>query len=195
MVDAGLTPPFIGRVRRAATGGLSEGQIRRLVRARSELEELDRRRGTILRMLGAESAGPEEGGELRSGPKAPESVIEAVRACMDRFDLEDLFLPHRRPEPEVQLALDRGLARLADDLVAPLPPERRAAAEPAGEIDAQAEAEAEAEVEEAPAAAEGDGGASEAAADASATAADAEVHAEAQAHAEATAESAAAPAP
>ena len=53
-------------------------------------------------------------------------MIEAVRACMDRFELEDLFLPHRRPEPEVQLALDRGLGRLADLLVAPVPPERRA---------------------------------------------------------------------
>jgi uncharacterized protein len=185
MVDAGLRAPFIGRVRRAATGELSEGQIRRLVRARSELEELDRRRGTILRMLGAESAAPEDPGELRSGPKAPESVIEAVRACMDRFELEDLFLPHRRPEPEVQLALDRGLARLADELVAPLPPERRAAAEPAGEGDAHDESEAEGE-EPAPAPAEGEGGASE-------TAADAQVHADAQAHAEATAETAPAP--
>ena len=36
MVDAGLQAPFIGRVRRARTGALSEGQIRRLVRARTE---------------------------------------------------------------------------------------------------------------------------------------------------------------
>ena len=192
MVDAGLQAPFIGRVRRGATGGLSEGQVRRLVRARSELEELDRRRGTILRMLGAESAAGEASeGETRPVPKAPESVIEAVRACMDRFELEDLFLPHRRPEPEVQLALDRGLARLADDLVAPLPPERRAQAEPEAEPegddepagDAPAAAQAEAEPAAEPASD----------ADAEPHAADAEVHAEAQAEHEA-AEAAAEPA-
>jgi uncharacterized protein len=142
MVDAGLRAPFIGRVRRAQTGELSEAQIRRLVHARGELEELDRRRGTILRMLGAERGSGEDAGELRPVSKVPESVIEAVRSCMDRFELEDLFLPHRRPEPEVQLALDRGLARLADELVAPLPPERRSAtaAEEASEAEGPQEA-------------------------------------------------------
>ncbi|HVS18609.1 MAG TPA: Tex-like N-terminal domain-containing protein, partial [Planctomycetota bacterium] len=156
MVDAGLQAPFIGRVRRAATGELSEGQVRHLVRARSELEELDRRRGTILRMLGADVS-PEDGGASgeagevasRATPKAPESVIEAVRACMDRFELEDLFLPHRRPEPEVQLALDRGLARLADDLVAPLSPERRAQLAAEGHDDVHDDNEPEPESERA----------------------------------------------
>ena len=41
MTDAGLSAPFIGRFRRAATGGLSESHIRRLVHARDTLEELD----------------------------------------------------------------------------------------------------------------------------------------------------------
>ena len=45
-----------------------------------------------------------------------EAAVAAIRSCMDRFDLEDLFIPHRRPEPEVQLALDRGLGALADQL-------------------------------------------------------------------------------
>ena len=40
---------------------------------------------------------------------------------MESFELEDLFLPHRRPEPEVQLALDRGLGQLADLLVREAP--------------------------------------------------------------------------
>ena len=48
---------------------------------------------------------------------------------MDRFELEDLFLPHRRPEPEVQLALDRGLGELADRLVAAPPKEETPAPE------------------------------------------------------------------
>ncbi len=111
MLDAGLRAPFIARVRRERTGGLPDYAIRRLMQRREELTELDRRRGTILRALEADSA----------PVKADEATLERVRRSMDRFELEDLFLPHRRPEPEVQLALDRGLGRLADELVAAMP--------------------------------------------------------------------------
>lgn len=116
MLDAGLRAPFIGRVRGPATGGLPERVVRLVAQRRDELAELDRRRGTILRSLEGDG----------SHAKADEPTLERVRRCMDRFELEDLFLPHRRPEPEVQLALDRGLGRLADELVAPLPKELRA---------------------------------------------------------------------
>lgn len=114
MLDAGLTAPFVGRFRRGHIGPLTESSLRRLQRRRVELEELDRRRGTILRLLEKEQS------------LAPGS-IEAIQRCMDRFELEDLFVPHRRPEPEVQLALDRGLGGLADALVAPLSKEERLA--------------------------------------------------------------------
>ncbi|MBM3991766.1 MAG: S1 RNA-binding domain-containing protein, partial [Planctomycetes bacterium] len=116
MLDAGLRAPFIGRVRGAATGGLPERVVRYVAQRRDELAELDRRRGTILRSLEGEG----------NHVKADEATLERVRRCVDRFELEDLFLPHRRPEPEVQLALDRGLGRLADELVTPLPKELRA---------------------------------------------------------------------
>ena len=107
MLDAGLSAPFVGRFRRDRTGGLTEGQIRRLQHRRAELEELDRRRATVLRAL--ESDG------------APEAALKGVRSLMDRFELEDQYLPFRRPEPEVQLALDRGLGALADELTRPVP--------------------------------------------------------------------------
>ncbi len=114
MLDAGLSAPFIARFRRQEVGDLSESVIRRLKRTREELEELDRRRGTILRLLEKE-------------PSATPAKLEAIRRTTDRFELEDLFIPHRRPEPEVQLALDRGLGALADLLVAPIPKAERAA--------------------------------------------------------------------
>lgn len=114
MLDAGLCAPFIGRFRRDRVGPLTETAIRRLDRRRKELEDLDRRRATILSILERE-------------PMADEATRSTVRSCMDRFELEDLFIPHRRPEPEVQLALDRGLGALADHLVAAVPPEERAA--------------------------------------------------------------------
>jgi uncharacterized protein len=114
MLDAGLSAPFIARFRRQEVGELSESVIRRLKRTREELEELDRRRGTILRLLEKESS-------------ATPAKLDAIRRTTDRFELEDLFIPHRRPEPEVQLALDRGLGALADLLVAPIPKAERAA--------------------------------------------------------------------
>lgn len=114
MVDAGLCTPFIGRFRRKRTEALSESQIRRLQGRREELEELDRRRGTILRTL-----------ERIEG--MDEQTLEPIRKCMDRFELEDLFVPHRRPEPEVQLALDRGLGALAELLVKPVARAERSA--------------------------------------------------------------------
>jgi uncharacterized protein len=114
MLDAGLSAPFIARFRRQEIGDLGESVIRRLKRIREELEELDRRRGTILRLLEKE-------------PSATPDKLEAIRRTTDRFELEDLFIPHRRPEPEVQLALDRGLGALADLLVAPIPKAERAA--------------------------------------------------------------------
>ncbi|MCZ6597630.1 MAG: S1 RNA-binding domain-containing protein [Planctomycetota bacterium] len=121
MLDAGLSAPYIGRVRRSETEECSESSIRRIDRMRSEFEELDRRRGTILRML----EGSREGGAAAAGGTATPDSLAEIRDCMDRFELEDLFLPHRRPEPEVQLALDRGLNGLADRLVAAVPKSRR----------------------------------------------------------------------
>ncbi len=127
MMDAGLTAPFIGRYRRAQVGALSESLIRRLDRSRQQLEELERRKGTILRLLEKEES-------------LPEGVIDRIRNCTDRFEVEDLFLPHRRPEPEVQLAFDRGLGGLADRITKPKPKERRAAEAKPDEATAAVEA-------------------------------------------------------
>src|SRR6185503_1907742 len=120
MLDAGLTATYIGRFRRGDSR-LTEAVVRRLERRREELQELDRRRGTILRML--------SGRGDKEEPPEDDGSFPDIRACMDRFELEDLFLPYRRPEPEVQLALDRGLGQLADLLVAPVPKSERAPAD------------------------------------------------------------------
>src|SRR6185436_15811112 len=93
---------------------------------RTELEELDRRRATILRMVEASAT-------------ATPADIERVQNCMDRFELEDLFVPHRRPELEVQHALDRGLGKLADVLVEPLPRPAKSEADEAAAAEHEAE--------------------------------------------------------
>ncbi|MHC4261309.1 MAG: S1 RNA-binding domain-containing protein [Planctomycetota bacterium] len=108
MLDGGLTPAHIGRHRRGETKATPEHVVRRVARRRDELVELDRRRATIRRML-------------ESIEGLPKKVLENLERTTDRFELEDLYLPFRKPEPEVQLALDRGLGVLADRLTAPLP--------------------------------------------------------------------------
>lgn len=109
LLSEGHRVPYITRYRRAEIGPLTDGVVRRLARRFKQFEELEKRRATLLRSI-------EE--QVRSGA-APERSLEALRSCTDRFELEDQFLPHRRPEPEVQLAIDRGLEPLADALVAP----------------------------------------------------------------------------
>lgn len=141
MIDAGLSAPFIGRFRRARTGAMSEIHVRRIQRRREELQELDRRRGTIVRAL-------ERIEDL------PAKALDDVRSCMDRFELEDLYVPFRRPEPEVQLALDRGLGALADLIVEPVPREKRPKKDAQDKGDQQKDAEPEAQAADESAAAE-----------------------------------------
>jgi len=124
LLSAGYKAPYITRYRRSEIGGFTDGTVRRFARRLKQFEELEKRRGALLRSIEEQS---------RGGNSAPDS-LDALRTCMERFELEDLFLPHRRPEPEVQLAIDRGLEGLADALVAPaardaLPEEEEAASE------------------------------------------------------------------
>ncbi len=126
LLDAGFLPPYIARFRRAECGELNELVIRRIARRHQELEDLERRRASILRLLEARG-------------DVPAKVVEAVRRSLDRFELEDIFLPFRRPEPEVQKAFERGLGALADLLVAPLP--KAAGETPAKDASADASAE------------------------------------------------------
>jgi protein Tex len=107
-LGAGLEPPFLGRFDRARTQLPQEGLVRRFVQRLEELDDVDRRRGTILRTLeGATGVSPR--------------VMDLARSTVDRHVLEDLYLPYRQPEPEVQMALDRGLGALADRLATSLP--------------------------------------------------------------------------
>ena len=118
LLQGGFRAPYIARYRRAEIGSFNDGTIRRFARRLKHLEELERRRASLLRSL-EEQHKSEEGVADEKAAVKGDASLEALRTCMDRFELEDLFLPHRRPEPEVQLAIDRGLGALADILVEP----------------------------------------------------------------------------
>lgn len=137
LLAQGFLPPYIARVRRAEIGDISEGRLRRIARRAEELEVMELRRANILRSLRAKDD---------TDPK----LIEAIESCTDRFELEDLFVAHRRPEIEVQRAIDHGLSGLADKLV------ERAPKSAKGEVDAKGGASMKATPSEAKAAVEAD---------------------------------------
>lgn len=132
LLSAGLRPPYLARVRRAECGGLPEAGLRALERRAKELDELDKRR---VQLLASHEAALTAEGALTEGFR------HAVASVTDRCELEDLFLPHRRAEPEVQLALDRGLGLLADQLVARAARVESPSGTPAEASDPTAEAE------------------------------------------------------
>ncbi len=109
LLGEGGTAPFLARYRRERTGGLNERQIRAVDRCCREHHALARRKAKILRQL-----------EGRDG--LPAGLRERIEGCADRFELEDLYQPHRpRGRTPGALARDRGLEPLADALVHPPP--------------------------------------------------------------------------
>lgn len=108
LLDQGLEAPYLSRVRREEIGDLSEAQLRRIAKRRDDLMVIELRKGNILRSLRAKED---------TDPK----LLRAIDGTMDRFELEDLFVAHRRPEIEVQRAIDHGLVGLADRLVERMP--------------------------------------------------------------------------
>lgn len=134
LLSKGIRVPVIARFKRAEIGPFNDGTLRRFMRRMHQLEELDKRRQTLLKSIeGRRKSAPEEQTTQEDG------AAEALNRCSDRFELEDLFLPHRRPEPEVQLAMDRGLEPLAELLVKPAPKQPR---RPVGETSSEEATEA-----------------------------------------------------
>ena len=140
LLVSGYKAPYIARYRRAEVGAFTDGAIRRFARRLKQLEELELRRNSLLRSI-EEQAKRESKVDPERTKTLNEKTVAALNACMDRFELEDHFLPHRRPEPEVQLAIDRGLEPLADLLVAPAPKSALSKSEEASEEEEEPEVE------------------------------------------------------
>jgi uncharacterized protein len=102
LLAEGATVPFIARYRKEATGGLDEVQVRDIEEKRAYHLELEDRRRTVLAEIG------------RQGKLTPE--LEAkVRACGNKAELEDLYLPYKpKRRTRATIARERGLGPLAD---------------------------------------------------------------------------------
>lgn len=102
----GATIPFISRYRKEATGGLDEVQIAAIDTACKKLQELAKRKETILSTI-------EEQGKLS------DELRSRIEMCMDATELEDIYLPYKpKRRTRAEVARAKGLEPLAKMLMA-----------------------------------------------------------------------------
>ena len=101
LISEGATVPFIARYRKEATGSLDEVQIAQIRDRIHQLEDLEKRRETILKSI-------EEQGKLSPALKAE------IEACQTMAALEDLYLPYKpKRKTRASMAREKGLEPLS----------------------------------------------------------------------------------
>ena len=106
LLAEGSTIPFISRYRKEATGGLDEVQIAAIDTAYTKLQELQKRKDTILATI-------EEQGKLT------DELRTRIAKCMDSTELEDIYLPYKpKRRTRAEIARTKGLEPLAKMLMA-----------------------------------------------------------------------------
>lgn len=105
LLDEGATVPFISRYRKEMTGSLDEVQIGDIKEAKARLEELAKRKETILKTI-------EEQELLTDELKA------RIENCFDATELEDIYLPYKpKRKTKASIAREKGLEPLAKIMV------------------------------------------------------------------------------
>ncbi len=104
LLAEGATIPFIARYRKEATGSLDEVDIAEIQRENRQIEELEKRRESILHSI-------EEQGKLT------DELRRRIEATFDINELEDLYLPYKRKrKTRASVAREKGLEPLAQAL-------------------------------------------------------------------------------
>ena len=107
LLQDGATVPFISRYRKEATDSLDEVQIEAVKRQYERLQEVEKRRNTILASI-------EEQKQL-----TPE-LKKLIQSAYTLTELEDLYLPFRpKRKTRATIAKEKGLEPLARMLMAP----------------------------------------------------------------------------
>ncbi len=102
----GATVPFIARYRKERTGEMDEVQLRDLFDRFTYLTELEERKKSILESI--ESQG-----------KLTEELKGKIEACLQKNELEDLYLPYRpKRRTKATIAKEKGLGGLAEFIAA-----------------------------------------------------------------------------
>jgi protein Tex len=106
LLKGGATVPFISRYRKEMTGSLDEVQITTIRDRLHQLEELDKRRETILNSIAEQE-------------KLTPELEKKINAAATMAELEDLYLPYRpKRKTRATMAIARGLEPLAKWLLA-----------------------------------------------------------------------------
>ncbi|MCB1447380.1 MAG: RNA-binding transcriptional accessory protein, partial [Rhizobiaceae bacterium] len=106
LIDEGATIPFIARYRKEVTGGLDDTQLRTLSERLVYLREMEARRDTILDSIEGQG-------------KMTDALKRQILAADTKAALEDIYLPYKpKRRTRAQIARERGLAALAEQILA-----------------------------------------------------------------------------
>ncbi|WP_321286176.1 Tex family protein [uncultured Sunxiuqinia sp.] len=101
LLDEGATVPFISRYRKEMTGSLDEVQIGDIKDEKARLEELIKRKETILKTIDEQDL------------LTPE-LKDRIDICFDATELEDIYLPYKpKRKTKASVAREKGLEPLA----------------------------------------------------------------------------------
>ena len=105
LLDEGCTIPFISRYRKERTGGLDEVQITAISNRAELLQEIAKRKETVVKTI------TEEG-------KMTAELEKRIDDCWDSTMLEDIYLPYKpKRSTRAQVAREQGLEPLAQILL------------------------------------------------------------------------------
>lgn len=106
LLDSGATIPFISRYRKEVTGGLDEVQIGAIKEQYDKLNDLQKRKETILKSI-------EEQEKLT--PDLKTRIVD----CWNSSELEDIYLPYKsKRQTRAEIARKKGLEGLAKLIMA-----------------------------------------------------------------------------
>ncbi|MFT4223548.1 Tex family protein [Dysgonomonas sp.] len=102
LLDSGATIPFISRYRKEVTGGLDEVQITAIKEHNDKLNELIKRRETILKSIDEQE-------------KLTPELKSRIENCWNASELEDIYLPYKpKRQTRAEIARKKGLEPLAN---------------------------------------------------------------------------------
>ena len=105
LLDEGCTIPFISRYRKERTGGLDEVQITAISDRSQQLQEIAKRKDTIVKTI------------TEQGKLTPE-LAKRINDCWEQTTLEDIYLPYKpKRRTRAQIAREQGLEPLATILL------------------------------------------------------------------------------
>ena len=101
LLEEGCTIPFISRYRKERTGGLDEVQIAAISDRYEKLQEIQKRKETVIKTItDLEKMTPE--------------LEKRIHGCWDTTELEDIYLPYKpKRRTRAQVAREQGLEPLA----------------------------------------------------------------------------------